>query len=149
MLNLAFIGVGHAHARHRLGVRACLPHAADRFPVARVVLHFSPDEVIAGIRHRTVRFRTVGAEYRAAGYLLALHHFDHDRIPNLGIWWWVERWSIFPFGRIEYTLIDRAGGRCGDGAGVLAGWRGQREPRLSCIRVICIRICSRWWCLAL
>src|SRR6202022_3590134 len=60
VLDFAFIGVGHAPARDRFGGRTRLPHAGDRAPVARVVLHLGPDEVIAGIRHRAVSFRTVG-----------------------------------------------------------------------------------------
>ena len=56
----------------------------------------------------------------------------------------IEGRPIFPFGRIEHPLIDRAAGRLGDGAGVLAGGRRQRELHLSRIRVIGIGIRGRW-----
>jgi hypothetical protein len=56
-----------------------------------VVLHFDPDKVVAGICDRAVSCRTVGAEYRATGYLLALHNLDYHWIPDLGIRRRVER----------------------------------------------------------
>jgi hypothetical protein len=72
------------------------------------VLHLGPDEVIAGIRHGAISLGTVGTKYRSASHLFAFHHLDHHRIPDLGIRRRIERRPVFPFGRIEHSLIDGA-----------------------------------------
>ena len=59
MLNLALVGVRHARAGHGLGVRARAPHARDLIPVALVVLHLGPDEVVA--RRSPSRSRSTGS----------------------------------------------------------------------------------------
>src|SRR5471032_2232048 len=71
MLNLPFIGVSHANARHGLGVRTSAPHASHLLPFLGVVLHFRPDEIVAGIGHRAIRFRIRGAEQGAACHFAA------------------------------------------------------------------------------
>src|SRR5205823_4216690 len=54
MLNLAFIGVGDANARHSLRCWASSPHASNGFPIARIMLHLRPDEIVSGIGHRAI-----------------------------------------------------------------------------------------------
>src|SRR5262245_45076677 len=95
MLDLAFICIGHSDAGYRFGVRASLPHFGDVLPVARIVLHFRPDEVVAGVRHGAVSGGIRRGEDRSARYLLALHHLNLHRIPDLTVGGSVEVWPYF------------------------------------------------------
>src|SRR5271166_3288781 len=124
MLDLALVGVSHADAGHRFGMRTGLPHAAYRFPVALVVLHLSPDKVVAGVGHGAVGFWCIGAVDGAAGNRFALHHLDHDGIPDLGVGR-TEGGAVLPLSRIDWSLVDGAKGRRFHLAGVLAGGYGE------------------------
>ena len=151
MLNLALVGVGDAHARHRLRVRTGAPHPRGRLPIAIVVLHLGPDEVVARVRHRAIRRRIGRAEQRAAGDLPALHHLDLDRIPDFRSRRRVEGRSVLPGSGIEGALIDGAGRRDPARVAVLACGRGERELRGARIGVVGVRIgrrrrlCLRAW----
>ena len=128
VLDLALVGVGDAHARHRLGVRAGPPHPRRRLPVALVVLHLGPDEVVAGVGHRAVGGRIGRAEDRAAGDLAALLHLQLHRVPDLARRPAIERRAVLPGGRIERPLVDGAGRRRRPGAAVCAGGAASGKP---------------------
>src|SRR4029079_11055570 len=120
--------------------RAGPPHAGDLLPVTRVVLHFSPDEVVAGIRHRAICRRIGGAQESTARQLGALLHLEPHRIPNLRGRRRIECRAVLPRGWIEYSSIDRAGRRDAAGVAVLSGWSRQRERRRARCRVTGVRI---------
>ncbi len=82
-LNFALVGIRDARARNGLGVRARAPHPCRMRPVAIVMLHFGPDEVVTGIRHRAVGERVGGAEYRAPGDAAAGLQLRLHWIPEL------------------------------------------------------------------
>src|ERR1700676_4736154 len=77
----------------------------------------APGSIPSCIWHRAISFLAVGNEYRATGHLLALHHLEHHRIPDLGIRWCIECRPLLPFGRIEHSLFDGAWRLFGDVAG--------------------------------
>ena len=143
VLDLALVGVGDAHARHRLGVRARAPQARGRFPVALVVLHLGPDEVVAGVGHRAVGRGVAGAEERAAGHLAALHHLQLHRIPDLRAGRRVERRPVLPARRVERPLVDRAHRRDHPRVAVLAGRGGERKGLRAGCRAVGVRIGTR------
>ncbi len=144
MLNLALIGVGHAHAGNRLRVRAGAPHACDRLPVMLIVLHLRPDEVVTGIRHGAVGGGIGGAEKRAAGHLAALHQLEPHRIPEPGARRRIERGPVLPGGGIEGPLIHRSWRGGGLGVTVLARRSRQRELCRPGCRVVDVGIGARW-----
>src|SRR5262249_16219795 len=108
VLNLALVRVGHSNARNRLRLRTGTPHSGSGLPVALVVLHLGPDEVVAGVSHGTVSGGIGRAEERSAGHLSALLQLELHRIPNLRVFGWVEGRSVLPGRRIERTLIYRS-----------------------------------------
>ena len=127
VLLFALVGVRDADARHRLRVRAGAPHVGDFLPVARVVLHLSPDEIVARVRKCAVRRRLARSEQRPARHLLTRHHLQLHRIPDLAVGGRVPRRAVLPLGHVESALIHRAGRRDVLRVAVLPGLRCKRE----------------------
>ena len=140
VLDLAFVGVGHAHTRNRLGIRTGPPHTRNGLPVVLIVLHLGPDEVVAGIGHGAVRRGIGGAEQRSSRHLAAARHLQLHRIPDLSAGRRIERITVLPRRRIEGSLIDRASGSRRPRVAVFSGGRRERERRGARGRVVRIRI---------
>src|ERR1700680_1445200 len=133
MLYHDLFSIGDTISWPRLRMRTGLPHFGHVFPRARAVLHLRPDEVISGIRHRAVG-RWIGRRsHSSARHVLAPLHLELHGVPDLSIRRRIERVTELPGLLVDGALIDSAGRRLRDCAGILAGScgaRGARRPPL-------------------
>src|SRR5690606_36770694 len=68
-LELALGGFSDTNARDGRSIGAFTIHRSNRFPVGLLVLHFDPDEVVAGVSHGAVNARIVRANGAAEDVL--------------------------------------------------------------------------------
>src|SRR5262249_49071896 len=108
MLDFAFVRVCDAHTWNSFGVGTRSPHSRDGVPIAGIVLHLRPYEVVSRVGHRAVDRRIGRVEECAARNFAALGYFKLHGIPYFRALRRIERSPVLPGCGIEWPLIHSA-----------------------------------------